>query len=55
MIEQDNEEEAVVNVEGGLVHPSDVIQEFTEIGEAVPVFSTIDGKIIIMQYLKCKR
>ena len=43
-----NEEgEAIINVQGGLVHPESVIQEFTKIGEAIPVFSSLDGKKIV--------
>ena len=43
----DEEGEAVINVEGGLVHPDSVIQEFTKIGEAIPVFSSLDGKMSV--------
>ena len=44
ILEMNNEEgEAVINVQGGLVHPDSVIQEFTKIGEAIPVYSSLDG------------
>ena len=39
------EEEAILNhVEGGLVDPDSVIHEYTKIGEAIPVFSSLGGK-----------
>ena len=48
ILEMNNEEgQATINMEGGLVHPDSVIQEFTKIGEAIPVFSSLDGKKIV--------
>ena len=43
------EEEAILNhVEGGLVDPDSVIHEYTKIGEAIPVFSSLGGKTLLL-------